>query len=142
MFKLTDGNASNDEGNDVIIHLPFPLSSRKYYIKGRILSKAAREYRLAVAECLIEQNLVLSIQDSVEFTVVLFVPDRRRRDLDNYMKSLQDALTHAGLWDDDSLINHLDVYRGEVIKGGSCVIRLRSAPPIITYADIDTFMAR
>jgi Holliday junction resolvase RusA-like endonuclease len=31
-------------------------------------------------------------------------PNKRRRDLHNYPKAIMDALTHAGVWEDDSLV--------------------------------------
>ena len=36
-----------------------------------------------------------------------FPPDRRRRDLDNIQKPVLDALEHAGVYEDDSLIDLL-----------------------------------
>lgn len=46
-------------------------------------------------------------------------PDKRRRDLDNYNKSLWDALTHAGVWKDDSQVKLMLSYFGEQVKGGA-----------------------
>lgn len=40
-----------------------------------------------------------------------YPPDRRRRDLDNVLKPLLDALQHAGLYDDDSQIDRLEIHR-------------------------------
>lgn len=45
--------------------------------------------------------------------LVFHQPDRKRRDLDNLLKSTLDALTKAGLWLDDSQIDRLDVSHGE-----------------------------
>ncbi|GGR31312.1 RusA family crossover junction endodeoxyribonuclease [Deinococcus ruber] len=45
-------------------------------------------------------------------------PDRRARDLDNLGKGLLDALTVAGIWADDSLIDRLTFERRPVVKGG------------------------
>lgn len=42
-----------------------------------------------------------------------FVPDRRKRDLDNLFKALLDALTHAGVWKDDSLVHSMYVEWGD-----------------------------
>ncbi len=117
----------------VVIYLPFPPSSRKYYIKGRILSKAALEYRHMVAECVQEQRAETNIDEKVCFTPILFPPDRRKRDLDNHMKSLQDALTQADVWTDDSLVDQLRVYRGEVIKHGSCIVIITPATKLIKF---------
>ena len=42
---------------------------------------------------------------------------RRRRDLDNILKSLLDSLTHAGVWEDDSQITDLRIRKGPHIAG-------------------------
>ncbi|NBW23084.1 MAG: RusA family crossover junction endodeoxyribonuclease, partial [Caulobacteraceae bacterium] len=51
-----------------------------------------------------------------------FPPDKRKRDLDNVLKSLLDALTHANVWDDDSQIDDLRIYRN--IVAGMVKVRL------------------
>jgi crossover junction endodeoxyribonuclease RusA len=56
--------------------------------------------------------------------VELNAPDRRVRDLDNYAKSLIDALCQAGIFVDDEQIDHLTLVRGELIKGGQCLVRI------------------
>jgi crossover junction endodeoxyribonuclease RusA len=63
--------------------------------------------------------------------VYLFPPDRRKRDLDNYMKGLLDALTNGKLWVDDSLINQLHIYRGEVVTDGSVRVEISEAGPVV-----------
>jgi crossover junction endodeoxyribonuclease RusA len=64
--------------------------------------------------------------------VEAWMPDRRRRDLDNTLKATQDAMTHAGIWDDDSQIDDLRIVRkrdaaGRLQLGGMLVIRLEAA---------------
>jgi crossover junction endodeoxyribonuclease RusA len=52
-------------------------------------------------------------------------PDARRRDIDNYNKALFDALTHAGIWEDDSQVKRMLVEWGPKVPGGR--LKYRSA---------------
>ena len=61
-------------------------------------------------------------------TVTLHPPDHRRRDLDNSMKGLLDALEHAGVYADDSQIDELKIVRGDVMPGGACVLEITETP--------------
>ena len=45
----------------------------------------------------------------VSVTIDVYWPDRRRRDLDNAVKSILDGCTKAALWDDDSQVAELTV---------------------------------
>jgi crossover junction endodeoxyribonuclease RusA len=51
-------------------------------------------------------------------------PDRRRRDIDNMLKAPLDAMQHAGVIEDDSLIDDLHIIRQEPIKGGRLVVEI------------------
>lgn len=55
-------------------------------------------------------------------SIAAFPPDRRKRDLDNLGKSLADSLMHAGVYFDDSQIDHLEFLRKSVQKGDGRVI--------------------
>ena len=57
-----------------------------------------------------------------------FPPDRRRRDLDNLLKSSQDSLAHAGVYEDDSQIDQLYIRRREPNKPGMINIELLELP--------------
>ena len=46
-------------------------------------------------------------------------PDRRRRDIDNGVKAVFDALTHADVWKDDSQVKMLLSFFGRTVKGGA-----------------------
>ena len=46
-------------------------------------------------------------------------PDKRRRDIDNGCKAVFDALTHAGVWKDDSQVKLMLSFFGEQVKGGA-----------------------
>jgi crossover junction endodeoxyribonuclease RusA len=53
--------------------------------------------------------------------------DRRIADIDNRVKAALDALTHAGVYDDDSQIDELLVCRGEIVKGGRLGVMVMGA---------------
>lgn len=47
----------------------------------------------------------------VSITLVYVMPDRRKRDLDNYLKPVLDALTECNIIEDDSKIVSLNIYK-------------------------------
>lgn len=118
------------------IYLPFPPTVNNYYSRskhaGVFISQKGRKYRAQVEEAVVQQCPGLHITDRMLVEVVLFPPDKRVRDVDNYNKSLLDALSHAGLWEDDQLIDQLFMYRGEVrSRRGIAYIRVSEAGPVI-----------
>ena len=95
-----------------------------------LLSQEGRVYRKAAADaCLVAKLAGKQIPDRLALRLVVQAPDRRARDLDNTVKAVQDALTHAGVWLDDSQIDRLLVERGPVVKGGmvSVTVEVMSA---------------
>ncbi len=54
----------------------------------------------------------------------MFPPDNRIRDLDNYNKALFDALTNAGVWEDDRQVKRMLVEWGPVIPEGKVEITI------------------
>ena len=120
---------------DIVLHLPWPPTVNSYYKTTRsgqrYLDKKVREFREAVAESVFEQLSGVTLDDSLFMEVYLFPPDKRKRDLDNYMKGLLDGLTQAGLWEDDSQVDQLHIYRGEVVNGGSVRVEISEAGPVV-----------
>ena len=116
-------------------YLDFPPTVNNYYVKtnrGIYISQKGRKYRHLVAEAINGQMPGVHITEPMLLEVILYPPDLRKRDLDNYMKSLLDAITQAGLWEDDSLINQLFIYRGEkVAASGSVYVKIGEAAPIL-----------
>ena len=116
------------------ITLPWPPSTNRYwrYVGGRVLISAhGRQYRQDVARI---TTLVRAdgqvprgpIADRVGITIMASPPDRIRRDLDNLLKGLLDALTHAGIWLDDSQVDDLHITRCAPSKPGNVIILIRS----------------
>jgi crossover junction endodeoxyribonuclease RusA len=58
-----------------------------------------------------DENTRLSV------SILAYPPDRRKRDLDNVLKSLLDALMHAGVYSDDSQIDKLTISRNKPLDG-------------------------
>ncbi|HGY2444832.1 TPA: RusA family crossover junction endodeoxyribonuclease [Escherichia coli] len=105
--------------------LPFPPSVNTYWrhpnkgaFAGKsLISAAGRKFQSAACAAIVEQLRRLpkptSAPASVE--IVLFPPDNRIRDLDNY---------NAGVWEDDSQVKRMLVEWGPVIPEGKVEITI------------------
>jgi len=79
-----------------------------------------------------EENRVPSFGDKrLQFQVTLYPRDKRIQDIDNRIKALFDAL-EGWAYDSDSQIDVLIVHRGEIRKGGGCLV-------MIDEIDIDNY---
>lgn len=99
----------------IVLWLPWPPTINAYYKPVRsslYLSAKGRKYKARLEEIIHEQAPGISLEENLFVEVWLFPPDRRTRDLDNYMKALLDGITGAGIWLDDSQIDQLHLYRG------------------------------
>jgi crossover junction endodeoxyribonuclease RusA len=100
--------------------LPFPPSTNHYWrhVGRRVLiSREGRQYRQAVAELAAAESWPKFGAQRISVQIEAWMPDKRRRDLDNLLKSLLDSLTHAGVWDDDSQIDGIAIWRAPLIGG-------------------------
>ena len=91
--------------------LPFPPSVNRYWrhVGNRVLiSKEGREFREHVTDLMKDQR-VKKHQGDLIVDISLIPVDRRRRDVDNSLKALLDAMQTGGAYDDDSQIVRLTV---------------------------------
>jgi len=103
------------------LSLPWPPSINGYWrsYQGRnILSKKGREYKKTVAGIVAVNNAAKHISGRLAVRVWLHPPTKARRDIDNSLKALLDAMQAAGVYLDDEQIDSLHIQRMGVIKGG------------------------
>jgi len=91
-----------------------------------VLSAWGQQYRNLVLGELLEQGVAgARISDRVAVRIMIYVPDRRRRDLDNLPKSVLGALTHAGVWGDDYQVDELRLIRMPLtVRGGMLAVTI------------------
>jgi crossover junction endodeoxyribonuclease RusA len=124
---MTEQNLS---GIAQFLTLPLPPSVNNYWRKspkGMYITAAGKTFRQRVAEIVAEHNAIKFGSSRLFMAVKLSMRDRRAADLDNRLKALNDALEHAGVFDDDEQIDELFVTRGPIVKGGQCTVMIARA---------------
>ena len=117
------------------ITLPWPPTINTYWrhkVAGRLatvyITPEGKQYRKAVNDLVLEAAMIqqyLKQDGPLRVEIQAFPPDKRKRDLDNILKSLLDSLTHAGVWEDDSQIQDLRIYRSTI--AGMVKVRIYEA---------------
>ena len=109
----------------IVLNLPLPPSVNSYrtIFRNRMgISKAGKEFKTQVSDYVVEYRVPKLGAARLEMKVVLYPRDRRKQDIDNRIKALWDALGDAGVFDDDEQIDILLIERGEIKKGGGCLV--------------------
>jgi len=99
--------------HEMRLTLGYPPSVNTYWrsVAGRVLiSRKGREYRIGcLARVLMPPQSFGKAR--LKVTIGCWMPDNRRRDLDNLPKAILDALQHAKMYVDDSQIDDLRIWR-------------------------------
>ena len=89
--------------------MPYPPTVNTYWARskyGVILTKKGRDYRETAIQ-VIEAQKVETFIHPVHISINLYPPDNRKRDLDNTLKAMFDAIQHAGVVIDDNQFKQL-----------------------------------
>jgi Holliday junction resolvase RusA-like endonuclease len=117
----------------VSLVLPFPLSTWNLYVgigKTMRLSPAGKAYKAQVVEAAGRQYRGRRpMQGRLKVYVEFHAPDQRWRDLhDNFTKAWSDALTEAGVWLDDHLVDDFHIKRAACHQPGYLAVRIERLP--------------
>ena len=116
------------------IRLPFPPSMNSIWRavpnRGMILSRAGRKYRedaIWVIQTQVSNDSLMT--GRLKVLMEVYVPDRRKRDLSNIPKAVEDAITKSGkIWNDDEQIDDLRIVRREIKKPAEVIVHIKELP--------------
>ena len=110
-----------------ILTLPKPPTENQYrrVFRGRpVISAEGRQFRKDV-EAHVKEMGIEKIDGRLCVEIDYYLPDRRKRDIDNILKALFDAVCLAGVYEDDEHIDMLLARKmKEIVKGGLVVMTI------------------
>ena len=98
----------------------------------KIKTKRGRDFEAYICAEIAEARLHMDIPrftGPVAVVIKMHPATRRKYDLDNMPKGIQDSLTAAGIWDDDEQIALLTLKKCKKRPGGSFTVSIRELPP-------------
>ena len=112
----------------MMLTLPYPPSVNTYWRANgnrRFISKAGVEFKRAVAEYVIDNNVPKFGNVRLDMDIVIRPRSKRIFDIDNVLKAILDSLMDAGVYDDDSQVDKLCITRGDACQGGACIVIIK-----------------
>jgi len=98
----------------MVIELPWPPSVNHYWRRQGntyFVSSEGKAYRDELYYRCAQYRGLFAPEQRLSVAIEAYPPDKRRRDLDNILKSLLDSLQYAGVYADDSQIDFLAIKR-------------------------------
>ena len=114
------------------LELPYPPTVNNYTTVSRgrkILSEKGRAYK-DEAELLLMQQVhnPVPLEGPLKVYIQVYVPDRRRRDMDNILKPILDQLGENGFYEDDSQVDDIQIQRMGIQKPGCVFVAVSEIP--------------
>lgn len=115
--------------------LPYPPTVNHYWKssvkrvagKSRVVTRVSdqgKAFSEHVFWLVREQKANKKLAGDIKMTVNIYVPDNRRRDIDNLCKSLFDSLQKAGVYLDDTQIKDYRMIHCGIVKGGKVTLSI------------------
>ena len=107
--------------------LPYPPSTNGLFFnasKGRVKTIAYRNWLDAAGNQILAQGRK-HIHGKVSLAIAVTRPDRRKRDISNLIKAVEDLLVEMAVIDDDSLVQRLSIKW--VDSGPECAVIIQQA---------------
>lgn len=109
--------------------LPYPPTVNRYWKtsvrRGKVhkcIGEKGKQFAEQVFWLVRGMKADKKLEGRLNVEVQVYVPDNKRRDIDNLCKSLLDALQKAGVYKDDEQIDKLSIVRRGLIKGGKTIV--------------------
>lgn len=111
------------------IHLPFPVSVNAMYRnvsgRGRVKTKRYKEW-IKAAEAGLGGDPLGFVAGPVMLQIFVRRPDKRKRDISNLIKGVEDFLVTKNIIEDDSLVEDLNIAWDQSVPDG-CYVFVRAA---------------
>ncbi len=109
----------------LMLVMPWPPSANTYWRRNGsryFISQKGIQYRDEVFKT--HHDGLIKFDGRISMKVLAYPPDKRRRDLDNLLKAVQDSLQYAKIFEDDSQIDRITVERMNVSPQGRLVVTI------------------
>lgn len=112
------------------LDIPWPPTANHIWQHARGVNYLSKRYKefLSVTCLVVRQQLPVKfrrLESPVRVEIDLYPPTRQRMDIDNRVKPILDALTRAGVWQDDSQVIELRVRKCPTLKHGRAIIDIQ-----------------
>lgn len=107
--------------------LPYPVTTNNLFAtvgKRRIKSEGYERWLRAAQGAILEQGRK-KLHGNVSLSIALVRPDKRRRDLSNTIKCIEDLLVSMQVIDDDSLVQRISIQWAD--NGPACAVIIQQA---------------